>query len=205
LEQNNITSDFWGSMIHGQFPAVFVNKDNHLVDPPGFILRWRWTKGNSLDSRILPLLAGYEIQDAYWTCIEAYSTFYKKNTRAGLTLVEEDYQYILSNGIKLSGSSLGLPMLIGLAGHINAKPWPKNTLAWGNIRPIRNNSFALYSVDRVTQKLKVGLAYGMKCLIHPPGDDTIKVDANQIVMPSTLEGTLNKIRTLQQSDKFVRL
>jgi len=160
----------WSSLSNpGSFPTIFAGTNNNS-SVPGICIRWQWVATGGFDQSITPVLSGMEIEESYYTCLDVASKYYRVIPK-GILIHREDRELLLTNHYKIYGSSLGLPFLIGLISYINKIPWPSRTVSWGDIRPIRNNSFALYPVDNLSDKILVLRKLQAKHLIHPESEE----------------------------------
>lgn len=160
----------WDSLIDpGSFPTVFTRANNNS-SVPGICIRWQWVATGGFDQSITPVLSGMEIEESYYTCLDVASKYYK-DIPTGIRIYEEDREFLVKNHYKIYGSSLGMPFLLGLISYINKIPWPNRTVSWGNIRPIRNNSFAVYPVDNVLDKIIVLRDLEARHLVHPQSEE----------------------------------
>jgi hypothetical protein len=60
-------------------------------------------------------------------------------------------------------------------------------VSWGNIRPVRNNSFAIYPVDNILDKIKILRDLGAENLIHPKDEELNLKDIRDTGIPFEIE------------------
>jgi hypothetical protein len=71
--------------------------------------------------------------------------------------------------------------------YANNTPWPNKTVSWGNIRPVRNNSFAIYPVDNISDKMTILRDLGAENLIHPNDEELNLKDIRDTGIPFEIE------------------
>jgi hypothetical protein len=158
---------FWESLEHniGSFPAIFVPIKGSSTTP-GFAIRFIWATGTGFDHDASVLLRDPELLDTYWTVLDSFSKIIEPVNRHTLSVFPKDMDFLSTMNFQISGASLGLAMFAGLYLKLLGIHWPKGLWAWGNIRPVRNNSYLLYEVDKIKEKLEVASAYGVNSLLH---------------------------------------
>jgi hypothetical protein len=179
---------FWSSLTHpGAFTGVFANLSSPLSGVPGFGARWFWAEGRGIEAETAKYISDVDLPDTYWTVLDFYAHLTGHVPDLGISLFPEDITFLRSNNFSLSGSSMGLAMLIGLIFFLEGKSWPKGMFAWGNIRPVRNDRFALYGVDMIENKIAIAQSMGLKCLIHPEEEGELLDGQFEILYPRYLQ------------------
>lgn len=157
----------WPRLDAGECITLFTAKDE-TSGPPGLRIRWAWRESGGFDPRARALIRGFEIEDAFETCIEIGDEFLvPARSPRGLFIHDEDAQFLETSMYFISGGSLGLALLLGLIGHARRVPPVERCLVWGAIRPIRNNSFSVVPVGDVDGKLRYASLFAPSMIIHP--------------------------------------
>jgi len=182
------TKSFWNSLKNpGAFVGVFVNLTSGLSGVSGFVTRWFWSEGRGIEAETAKCISDLELPDTYWTVLDLYTHLTGHVPDLGLSLFSEDIEFLRSNNFFLSGSSMGLAMFLGLIFFLEGKPWRDGMFAWGNIRPVRNDRFALYGTDMIEKKIKIAQSMGLKCLIHPGEEGKLLTGQFEISYPRYLQ------------------
>jgi|TARA_Y100000034_G_scaffold122796_1_gene168711 hypothetical protein len=178
----------WNSLVDpGSFPTIFT-RSNNSNKVPGICIRWQWVSTGGFDESLKDVLSGMEmeIEETYYTCLDITSKYYNC-IPGGIRIFKEDRELLENNRYKIFGSSLGLPFLLGVMSYANNTPWPNKTVSWGNIRPVRNNSFAIYPVDNILDKIKILRDLGAENLIHPKDEELNLKDIRDTGIPFEIE------------------
>jgi len=177
-------------------PTVFINSDTGL----GLLLRWEFLDENVGEPLPDTLLSDFEIPNAFQSVQSVVHDFFGR-APSGFRLMPGDLRYLQENDIRISGSSLGLALAVGAAAWVLGKPWPRRTLAWGAVLPVRNDGFSLYPVDDHEPKLTLARLVGARTvLISESQQGSHQAGINCLSIPTRMHAALQAVETLLQKE-----
>jgi hypothetical protein len=157
----------WPRLEAGECLSLFTAKDESS-GPAGLRIRWAWRENGGFDPRAHELVRGFELQEAFQTCVEIGDELLAPaRSPRGLFINDWDAHFLETNRYVISGGSLGLALLLGLIGYARRVPPIPRCFVWGAIRPIRNDSFSVVPVGDIEGKLRYASMSAPSMIIHP--------------------------------------
>jgi hypothetical protein len=180
---------------NGIVPTVFINSDNGC----GMILRWQFLDEEVKEPELDTLFHDFEIQNSFETVRYIVNNFFGR-TPSGFRMMPADLHYIQESDIRLSGSSLGLALVVGAVAWVLNRQWPYRTLAWGAVLPIRDGGFSLYPVEDHEDKLALARLVGARTILIPQsqfgpelhGINYLRISTLMTAALQAIESMLNK-------------
>jgi hypothetical protein len=179
----------------GECLTVFTARQDTSAEA-GLLVRWSWHESGGFDPMARALVRGFELEEAFATCVDIATDAFGVSPR-GLRMHGDDLRRLAEAGYLISGDSLGLAFLLGLLGLVHGRPWPKGCIAWGGLRPIRNDSFAVFTVAEVEAKRDFALDCGAALLVHPRGEALGSIGhVREIEVSSAIAAALSELHQL---------
>ena len=156
----------WPTLSAGDCLTLFTASGDAKHSQESLLLRWRWSHEGGFDPQVRRLIRGFEIEEAFETCIDIAEELLGQSPR-GLSLDPREARFLEEHGYVISGGSLGLALLLGLLCYVKRVNWPSRCIAWGGLRPVRNNSFAVVTVAEFEDKMRQASVLKPRLIVHP--------------------------------------
>ena len=166
-----MASDLWQTRVApGSCLTVFTSIEETSASSQGIYVRWIWHDKPGFDPAARRMIRGFEIEEAFETCSDLGEHMFGQ-VALGILMHPDDFAYLKQREYFVSGGSLAIPFWLGLLGYHRAKGWPVGCVAWGAIRPIRNNSFTVSPVANVESKVAFARSIGASSILHPRAEN----------------------------------